>query len=560
MKRIVLLLVVTLGAGDPGRAALKPSEVGIIAVRASRKSRELAEYYAKARGIPETHICLIDVPPHRTLSRTDWDKRVRPAIRNWIAEQKLGTSLRCFVTVWDVPLKIGKADAQSPPVQARKDYLTAERRTRVLRLAKQIREIDSLLAGDKPRKAASLKSDTKLSEIVAELNAALTAAKKRLSIELVDRVRVDAQVKLGRILATAGGTAAMIRNLSGRKAATEKGKSRLAQQLAALKGRLLGLRTGQSALQNLPESVQRDQQILAVLERNGGLVGSLMWIDARLKMTTKNETYASFDSELSLLYWPAYPLLRWQANVLNYHYDGTYTRWLRSTLMVSRIEAPTFELARKLIDTAIQVEKQGLRGEIYLDARGIRSNPQRPPARGSYAEYDVALRRLATLLKTEGRTDVVLDNRKQLFQPGDCPDAALYCGWYSLAHYIDAFDWKPGSVAYHMASSEAATLRDPKSQVWCKRMLEKGVCATLGPVHEPYLAAFPRPDEFFPLLMSGRYTLVETYYRTKPFNSWVMVLVGDPLYTPFRKNPLFSGESLPASVKPLIVGKPDLTW
>jgi hypothetical protein len=70
--------------------------------------------------------------------------------------------------------------------------------------------------------------------------------------------------------------------------------------------------------------------------------------------------------------------------------------------------------------------------------------------------------------------------------------------------------------------------------VWCKKMLEHGVCATIGPVYEPYLAAFPRPEEFFSLLLRGELTLVECYSLTNPYNSWMMVLIGDPLYRPFK--------------------------
>ena len=89
-------------------------------------------------------------------------------------------------------------------------------------------------------------------------------------------------------------------------------------------------------------------------------------------------------------------------------------------------------------------------------------------------------------------------------------------------------------VAYHLAGSEAATLHDPANQAWCQKLLEHGVCATLGPVNEPYLMAFPRPDEFFTLLVRGDLTLVECYFETQPFNSWMMTLIGDPLYRPFQ--------------------------
>ncbi len=117
-----------------------------------------------------------------------------------------------------------------------------------------------------------------------------------------------------------------------------------------------------------------------------------------------------------------------------------------------------------------------------------------------------------------------------LFQKGQCPDTALYCGWYSLAKYIDAFKWTKGSVGYHIASSECTTLKGEQSQVWCKKMLDNGIAATIGPVGEPYVQAFPVPRIFFNFLTEGYLTLAESYIISLPYLSWKMVLVGDPLY------------------------------
>ncbi|MBN1589426.1 MAG: hypothetical protein JW888_07920, partial [Pirellulales bacterium] len=93
------------------------------------------------------------------------------------------------------------------------------------------------------------------------------------------------------------------------------------------------------------------------------------------------------------------------------------------------------------------------------------------------------------------------------------------------------------------------TLRKPGGTAWCNAMLEDGITATLGPVYEPYLTAFPKPDDFFPLLLTGKYTLAEAYYRTKPFDSWAMVLVGDPLYNPFKNHPALDEADLPERLK-----------
>jgi uncharacterized protein (TIGR03790 family) len=216
--------------------------------------------------------------------------------------------------------------------------------------------------------------------------------------------------------------------------------------------------------------------------------------------------------------------------------------------MVSRLAAPTTELVRKLIDASIATEKAGLKGKVYLDARGLAFNPKQSLP-GSYAQYDESLRELAERLKKHTKLEVVLDNKPELFQPGQCPDAALYCGWYSLGKYVDAFTWVRGAVGYHIASSEAVDLLTPASPLWCPAMIERGVAATLGPTFEPYLVAFPLPDDFFPLLLTGRYTLVETYYRTVPFVSWAMVLVGDPLYNPFQNHPALDESALPERMR-----------
>ena len=64
-------------------------------------------------------------------------------------------------------------------------------------------------------------------------------------------------------------------------------------------------------------------------------------------------------------------------------------------------------------------------------------------------------------------------------------------------------------------------------------MLEEGAAATIGPVYEPFVQAFPPPDLFFSKLTEGFLTLGEVYLISLPFLSWQMVLIGDPLYRPF---------------------------
>ena len=245
------------------------------------------------------------------------------------------------------------------------------------------------------------------------------------------------------------------------------------------------------------------------------------------------ETSASVDSELSMVMFRNYELYRWQVNMLcsssknSQNQDVLLAAGL-GTLMVSRLDGPGEDIIKGLVDKAISAEQAGLKGVAYFDSRGIFRKDQ-------FGTYDQSLRDLAYLTKLRTDLSVELDEAGALFLPGACPRTAIYCGWYSVKKYIDAFDYVDGAIGYHIASFEAVGLRDPNSSHWCPAMLADGITATLGAVAEPYLHSFPRPKEFFEELYNGK-CLVEAYYRTNPFNSWRLVLIGDPLYRPFKEH------------------------
>ena len=196
--------------------------------------------------------------------------------------------------------------------------------------------------------------------------------------------------------------------------------------------------------------------------------------------------------------------------------------------MVSRLDAPTPELAKGLVDRALQAERTGLNGSVYFDARGL----QPDGAIDTYGHYDHSLREAAALVKEKSSYNVVLDVSDATMAA--VPNVALYIGWYKLRAYEDVFSFSPGAIGYHMASAESLTVHDRGERGWCKNALERGITATLGSVGEPYLDAFPEPARFSALLLSGKYSLAEVYYLTSRTISWRMVLFGDPLYNPMK--------------------------
>jgi uncharacterized protein (TIGR03790 family) len=257
----------------------------------------------------------------------------------------------------------------------------------------------------------------------------------------------------------------------------------------------------------------------------------LLSTEKELREASKSSYIASVDSEIALVMEKEYPLEGWQ---LNKYFIGFIGREIanmpKKVIPVSRLDGPSEDIVYRIINDSIDTEKTGLIGKAYFDARWPDKGAKNLSA---YQSYDRLIHNAAYRVEASKKMPVVLDEKETLFQPGEAPDAALYCGWYSLRKYVDAFKWVKGAVGFHVASAECTTLKSKTSEVWCKAMLEKGIAATLGPVAEPYLWAFPYPDIFFGLLLDGQ-SLIDCYTASMQYWSWQMVLIGDPLYRPFK--------------------------
>jgi len=295
------------------------------------------------------------------------------------------------------------------------------------------------------------------------------------------------------------------------------------------------LKGQEDKLKQLKKSLEQRKKEVRQSEENGSAKSTkqgknvspkLAQLQSEIDRIKGKETNASVDSELSMVLFGDYELYRWQPNKLRNRLGLSF-----NTLMVSRLDGPGEDVVIGLVDKAIKAEKTGLNGIAYIDSRGI-ADDKKPYSPGY---FDQSLRNLAVLIKLRTIMPAKEEQTRRLFAPGACPRTAIYCGWYSLKKYIDAFNFVDGAIGYHIASWEAVDLRDPNSSQWCPAMLKDGITATLGAVDEPYLHSFPEPKEFFLELFNG-YCLVEAYYRTKPFNSWQLVLIGDPLYRPFKKS------------------------
>jgi uncharacterized protein (TIGR03790 family) len=243
---------------------------------------------------------------------------------------------------------------------------------------------------------------------------------------------------------------------------------------------------------------------------------------------------AAVDSELALVKAGNYTLDGW---IKNPYFLGFQKDDLALTkdqvLLVCRLDGPDTATVYRIINDSLQAEKSGLQGKAYFDARWPAAAKKNNLS--GYKLYDQSIHNAAAVVQK--RMVVVIDAQEELFAEQSCPEAALYCGWYSLGNYVDSFIWQQGAIGYHIASAECASLKESTRPLWCLKMLEKGVAATVGPVYEPYVQGFPLPELFFSHLAEGYMSLGESYLVSLPYFSWQTILIGDPLYQPFVPKP-----------------------
>jgi len=532
----------------PSALALQPDEIAIVANSTSGDSQEIAEYYCQRRRVPKSNIISLALPDKEAVSRREYQEQIAPQIKERLLQPDMKDRIKCLLTVAGVPLKIGpfiptgrSAENLKLVVNLINKYFDQLQQT-----TEELRNLADMSHREDP-------------------NNEIKDKKFYMPYNLRNRQR-----KAEEIFQAAAEAVQLAQNSLDSTPSSQFGQQSKIQQFNELTLRLWGLNgrvkillqkieqisspeikkpfedqlnDDKAQLQQLSDRIaQVSQGSLDAndLENRYQLINQAVGLQGLCNMLLKDrisfdddDSASAFDSELSLILWDSYRLSLWQPNPLCVYNEPQQAQakcpW--TTLMVSRLDGPDKEIVKGLVDKAITAETMILRGSAYLDARGIH---QEIDTFGSYGNFDESLRKTADLLRKNTALNVVLDDNKTLFGPGQCPDTIIYCGWYSLRNYIDSFQFQVGAVGYHIASFEAETLRkgNPDSNIWCKRMLENNITATLGAAEEPYLPAIPQPERFFAELISDKYTLVECFYRTNPFNSWRMILIGDPLYHP----------------------------
>lgn len=259
---------------------------------------------------------------------------------------------------------------------------------------------------------------------------------------------------------------------------------------------------------------------------------------------------AAVDSELAWL-----PLIEFKPPLTgplpNLFYGTTNAATLNPTngiLLVSRLDGPTADIARGLVDKTLQAERDGLWGRAYFDARGL-------PKTDNYYIGDEWILGAATVTRDIGFTTIV-DDKPETF-PAEFPmsQIALYAGWYdgdvSGPFRLPRVEFMTGAFAYHLHSSSAASIRSD-NQFWVGPLLAKGATCTMGCVYEPYLQFTPNVALFLERFTVSQFTFGEAAWASQPALSWQITVVGDPLYRPFGTPPARLHQELAERHSPLV--------
>ncbi len=539
---------------------LRPQEVLVVANSRSGHSVGLARNYAKLRKIPDENMVLLKTATGFHIGRDGYNKEILQPIRQHLIDRGLSNRIRSIVLMWGVPVRVlgptiveTSRHAQLYKTAGSKAHyglaasyklLSTVTRTFPKTAATRLKPIGDLFKSPLPAPDQPLTEVPELQRRIERMMAV-----KQQDIRRIDdpQKQAIAARQLMALHLNIGGIRQLIRFLENENPIGAPDVQKLRRILEAAQFQL-----GQ--INQKPTITAADvAKQLRLAQAAGGLLLTYSYAAERTGIPTANkkksfsqqiieDQSASVDNELALLWWSKYDLTYYIANPQYWQArrNAAPNGKTPPVLMTARLDGPSSADAMRMLNDSLATEAVGLKGKFYIDAGGGDGIDAR-----TINAYDPYLKNLYASISTATDIPAVLDENRRVFQPGSCPDAALYVGWYSLRKYVPAFTWNKGAVGWHVASWEAQKLRDPKSEIWCNRMIQEGVAATIGAVNEPTLSAFPPPQEFFALLLTGRFTLAQCYWMTCPMVSWQMTLIGDPLYNPFAVNPKISVDSLP---------------
>jgi len=279
-------------------------------------------------------------------------------------------------------------------------------------------------------------------------------------------------------------------------------------------------------------------QIQACLETDSGgmlLKNKIYYIVPTLGIPFKTSALESVDHKIECIY-----LANWQVlnngNRLYYksEFQDSPHRFKPSEkerrllgespqYLVSRLDGPTLEIAKGLVDKAVYAEQHfgPVFGNAYIDAS---ITPEGNTGTGElFYNVSDALSALGIPVFVIPHTELGTN-----FLAGECPKTAYYWGWYQ--HFLlPRFEWIPGGIGAELQSYSAKGLRSGRRAV--PIMLHEGITGTIGWVNEPYYETDLFGKGIIYFAEKGLDFAEATHLANFHPN---LVRIGDPLYSLHR--------------------------
>lgn len=474
--RLFVLALALLGVSECRQAAAQLTAERVVVVSAANnaESREVAEAYCQFRNFPTDRILEFEFPAGVTLSRSAWEDQIRGQLADKIQTLDPEKKVTDVVLVFGTPLAVA-AWEDDRELKHWEAYYQKSMDDGIRRMNLALKSLGEL-GGQEP---VTVQLPINVADLRLVFQTQIEAAQKGVAAKPATEQPAAAGVLQNQVQAAAG-LFPFINSMQ-QQIQTAEGDalSNLQQQLQYLRGRSEILTQTIQYLERMPASFEREATMIALLEQGGGLLDVLTWLQRQMDLVQMNDSMASLDSELALLFWGEYRRIGIVPNFMNPAFEGSPLRNAYRTLRVSRIDGPTAAVAKQLIDRTREAEAlTEIQGNVYLDLRGIQSGDP------MLVQTENWLKAVGEQLKTVGGLKVQLESSAKLYQSGECPDTLIYLGWYSLGKYIDCCKFKPGAIAYHLVPGDALRLRDGEQQGWCRSFLEAGATRVIGSVGE----------------------------------------------------------------------------
>ena len=213
------------------------------------------------------------------------------------------------------------------------------------------------------------------------------------------------------------------------------------------------------------------------------------------KETFKGRDFASVDDELALVRYGDYDI---DGIIENPILDSKERITLASKIVVvCRLDGPTVEIAKGLVEKALIAEALGCYGESFLDTRGLTKDD-------GYTQRDDIMEKVEDSWKAAG-LPYVHDTQGAVFDLSERAETLHYYGWYASNPNAWKGDLKfrTGGVCVHLHSFSGSTVRNIKAN-WVAPLLNWNATATYGTTYEPYTTGFPYEHILWDRLVNGR--------------------------------------------------------